>query len=56
MSLQHELSNQSIQRSHSIIPTTPISLNNQRQLLMDDYVVENHWDCRRTINRISHGF
>jgi len=41
----------SIKGSYSIIPTDPVSVGYQRQLLMDSYVVDDWWDCRRTVHQ-----
>ena len=39
-----------IQGSYAITPTTPLRVGNQRQLLMDNYVVEDRRACRRTVH------
>ena len=41
----------SIKGSYSIIPSDPVKVRNERQLLMDDYVVDDWWDCRRTVHQ-----
>ncbi len=39
-----------IRGSYSIVPTEPIKVGSERQLLMDDHVVEDCWHCRRTVH------
>lgn len=41
----------SLQGSWAIVPTTPLEIGNQRQLLMDDYVVEDRRACRRIVHQ-----
>ena len=40
-----------IRGSYSIISTKPVKVGNRRQLLMDDYVVEDIRNCRRTVHQ-----
>lgn len=37
--------------SYSIIPGAPVKVGNRRQLLMDDYIIDDWWDCRRTVHK-----
>lgn len=41
----------SIKGSHSIVPSPPVKVGSQRQLLMDDHVVDDWWECRRTVHQ-----
>ncbi len=41
----------SIKGSHRITPSDPIVVGRERQLLMDDFVVDDWWDCRRTVHQ-----
>lgn len=40
-----------IKGSHGVIPTAPLKVGNERQHLMDDYVVEDCCACRRTVHQ-----
>ncbi len=40
-----------IEGSHSIAPSTPVEVGGVRQLLMDDYVVDDAWACHRTVHQ-----
>ena len=41
----------SFKGSHGIVPTPPVKVGNEHQLLMDAHVVEDSWACRRTVHR-----
>ncbi|MFB3902390.1 MAG: hypothetical protein ACE15E_02970 [Acidobacteriota bacterium] len=40
-----------IEGSYSIIPTKPLGIGAERQLLMDNYVISDSWGCRRTVHQ-----
>ena len=40
-----------IRGSYAIVPTTPLEIGNQRQLLLDNYVVEDVRACRRKVHQ-----
>ena len=46
-----ERSGFSIEGSYAIIPSEAIKVGHRHQLLMDDYIVEDHWYCRRTVHQ-----
>ncbi len=37
--------------SYAITPSDPIEVGSEHQLLMDRYVVDDIWDCRRTVHQ-----
>ena len=37
--------------SHYVIPGRPVAVGHQRQLLLDDYIVEDQWNCRRMVHQ-----
>ena len=41
----------SIGGSYAIVPCVPLEIGHRRQLLMDDAVVEDRWDCVRTVHQ-----
>ena len=41
----------SIKGSYSVVPASPVKVGSERQLLMDDRVVDDWWDCRRTVHQ-----
>lgn len=43
----------SLRGSDNLIPAAPVEVGNQRQLLMDDHVVEDCWACCRTVHQPS---
>ena len=41
----------SIKGSYGIIPSEPIEVGSRRQLLLDDFIVDDWWNCRRTVHQ-----
>lgn len=39
-----------IEGSYRIIPSQPITVGRERQLLMDNFIVSDAWGCRRTVH------
>src|SRR2546427_1857880 len=39
-----------IEGSHSIVPSPPVEVGHERQLLLDARVVDDAWGCRRTVH------
>lgn len=42
---------QSIRQSYSIQPLEPIQIGSQRQLMIDDRLIDDCWNCRRTVHQ-----
>jgi hypothetical protein len=40
-----------IEGSYNIIPSEPIEVGRERQLLMDSFIVSDSWGCRRTVHQ-----
>jgi hypothetical protein len=40
-----------IEGSYKILPATPIEVGRERQLLMDRFIVDDAWGCRRTVHQ-----
>ena len=46
----YEMRQMLIEGSYHIQPTPPVVVDNTRQLLLDDHVVDDVWGCRRTVH------
>jgi len=46
----YEMRQMLIEGSYHIEPTPPVAVDNTRQLLLDDHVVDDVWGCRRTVH------
>ncbi|MBI4624024.1 MAG: hypothetical protein HY736_12510 [Verrucomicrobia bacterium] len=46
----HEARQMLIEGSYRIIPSKPVEVGHERQLLVDNHVISDSWGCRRTVH------
>ena len=50
-SLDQLFRDQTIKQSYCIQPLPPVRIGNQRQLLVDSFIIDDCWNCRRTVHQ-----